>query len=146
MKTDFQRNQENAQDDLNENFKEIEEAITLSNGMLKSHDLEIKIEESTLYKSGTLHFTRIANIVIVDMRIELNGVKVQWKPLLEYPEGYKPANGAYPVGVMGSSSYAGQFGYMYTSAGAIQLLLTDTITKGTLGGTLMYTTNDPLPE
>lgn len=146
LKTNFERGQLNAQDDLNENFKEIEESMNISNSMLKLQTTKLQIEANTLYKSGSLVFTRIANIVIVDIRIELNGVKVQWKPLFEYPEGYRPPVGGYPVGVLGSSSYPNQFGYMYTNGRAVDLLIPDIVTKGTMGGTLMYMTDDPLPE
>lgn len=149
MKTNFERGQLNAQDDLNENFIEIENNF-------KKND-QTNIATITLATSNTTDFTpeskvifqRWGQMVVANLYIENKLANFAgWKNLVQFPEGFHPSSMNSWGGALANKTNRNPALTVYANASGIQVMApTNTLpAEQECCGTIIYFTNDPFPE
>lgn len=148
LKTDFLRGQENAQDDLNENFEIIQNWSENSQIVLGFNETRVSLGADSNYDRRNAVFRRFGPIVLASFDFSLTTAgEAGWKTLMPFPTGYRPAELINVGQTFGTNALKGYWCYVYANTSGFAVIPSGAGTSGKgYQGTLVYMTVEPMPE
>lgn len=148
LETGLTRGMENAQDPLNQNFIEIQQAIRTASFLYDGTGLMESTVQSN-YDNAKYSFYRIGNLVLLNMRMSNKTAATTWQTLIaedKYPIGFKPTQRGdtwnIPLNVQQQNSGTSAMKALITQKTTI--FYTTATGNHYISG--VYYTDDPMPE